>query len=100
MKKKIIKLYGFKEWGKEQMKDPEFVKALQESDDDPFIETTWQLLKLRENLGLTQKEFAKKLHVSQEAIARLESPRYRGYSLQTLNKIAHKFDKKLQIRFI
>lgn len=97
---KKIKLTGFKEWEKEQMKDPEFVKACEEPDDDPFIETTWQLLKLRERVGLTQKEFAKKLHVSQEAVARLESPHYRGYSLQTLHKIAHTFDKKLQIKFI
>ena len=97
---KKIKLQSFEEWEKKKLKDPEFVKACEEPDDDPFIETAWQLLKLREKMGLTQKEFAKKLHIPQECIARLESPHYRGYSLQTLYKIAHAFDKKLQIRFI
>ena len=35
---KKLKLKGFKEWGKEQMKDPKLVRALNEPDDDPFIE--------------------------------------------------------------
>lgn len=96
MKKK--KFYTHKKWLAEQLKDPEFAKALNEPDDDPFVEAAYQLIQLRKEHHLTQKELAKKLHTTQQAIARLESPNYKGHSLQMLNKIANTFGKNLHLK--
>ena len=94
------KFYTHKDWFREQMKDPEFVKALHEPDDDPFIEIAYQLVQLRNKCNLTQKELARKMRTSQQAVARMESPSYRGYSLQTLAKVARVCEKKIKFQFV
>jgi DNA-binding XRE family transcriptional regulator len=97
MKRKLI---DYKRWRNKALKDPNVRKAYKEADDDPFIEVSTQLIRLREKNHLTQAKLAKKLHTSQQAVARLESVTYRGYSLQTLEKIAHTFNKRLSIQFL
>lgn len=94
------KFYTHHDWLKEQIKDPEFVRALKAPDDDPFIEAAYQLIQLRKKNHVTQKELAKKLHTTQQAIARLESSSYRGHSLQMLSKIANAFGKNLHLKFV
>ena len=96
MKRKLV---DYRKWRKKALKDPQIRKAYEKADDDLFVEVATQLIRLREKNHLTQAQLASKLRTSQQAIARLESPAYRGYSLQTLHKIAQAFDKKLHVGF-
>jgi DNA-binding XRE family transcriptional regulator len=57
------------------------------------------LAELRERSGLTQAQLAKRLHTTQAAISRLESPTYRSHSLATLRKYLKATGSKMVIRF-
>ncbi len=94
------KLADYRKWRTKALKDPKIRRAYEEADDDPFVEVATQLIRLRERNHLTQAQLARKLRTSQQAVARLESLRYRGYSLQILDKIAHTFNKKLHVQFL
>jgi len=48
---------------------------------------------------LTQSQMAEKLKTSRSAIRRLLDPKNASVTLITLNKFAHAFGKKLEIRF-
>lgn len=90
----------FQRYKKRALKDPRLRKAYEAPDDDPFIQIAHQLISLRKKTGLTQAQLAKKIHTSQQAIARLESLNYRGHSLGTLGKLAGAFHKRLSVQFI
>lgn len=100
MKKNARKLYGFREWAEELMKDPKFRKSLEEPDEDPYLDVAFRLVNLREETGWTQADLGRKLGVSQQAVARLENPSYRGHSLKSLHKIAKAYGRLLKISFI
>ena len=57
------------------------------------------LAELRERSGLTQAQLAKRLHTTQAAISRLESPTYKSHSLATLRKYLRATKSKMIIRF-
>ena len=95
-----VKLTTHTEYKKRALKSPALRKALAEPDDDPFLDVAYRLITLRDELGLTQAQLAKKIGISQQALARLESPHYKGHSLQSLNRIAQACGKLLQIRFV
>lgn len=97
---KKMKLTTYEEWEKRSLKSASFRKAMEEPDDDPFLEVAYRLITLRERLGLTQAQLAKKVGISQQGLARLESLNYKGHTLQSLNKIAQGLGKKLQIQFV
>jgi len=90
----------YKKWREKALRDQDVRKAYEAADEDPFIEVAHQLLQLRKKAGWTQKQTAKIIGTSQQAIARLESLDYRGHSLSTLEKIAAAFHKKLHIEFV
>lgn len=94
------KLVDFRQWRAKALKDPAVLKAHREPDDDPAIEIALQLIRLRKRHGWTQAQLARKLHTSQQAVARLESLDYAGYSLKILSKIAQAFNKKVRIQFV
>lgn len=99
---KIGKVSGvddYERYFKRALKDPAFRKALAEADDDPFLEAAYRLITLREELGLTQSQLAKKAGMSQQAMARLESPNYKGHSLRSLHKIGRACGRKLSLSF-
>lgn len=52
------------------------------------VKTAHQIYKSRKEKGLTQKELAKIIGVSQSNIARIESADYGCYTMTTLNKVA------------
>lgn len=97
---KKMRLTTFEEYHKRALKDPGYRKALEEPDEDPFLEVAYRLIMLREELGLTQAHLAKKIGISQQALARLESLNYKGHSLQSLYKIAQACGRKLRINFV
>lgn len=65
----------------------------------PPIEIASEILKIRYKKGLTQEEFAKMIGIKQPALARLENPNYKGYSIRTLHKIANALGATLEIKF-
>ena len=78
-------------------KDPEVVKELERL--EPFYQIINQLLYLRKERNLTQKELAELINTTQSCVARLESGKYNP-SLHFLQKIADACDKKIEIKFI
>lgn len=94
------KMYTLEDLEKDLLKDPEFKKAYEEPDEDPYLEIAFQLLQLRRKLHLTQKQLAKKVGTSQQALARLESTAYKSCTIRTLDKIAKKLHKRLRIQFV
>ncbi|OGY16458.1 MAG: hypothetical protein A2785_02065 [Candidatus Chisholmbacteria bacterium RIFCSPHIGHO2_01_FULL_49_18] len=84
---------------KKRLKDPEFKKAWEKPTGDVYLDTALEIIQARREKRMSQGALAKKVGTSQQAIARLESPTYRGRSLGTLEKVAKALNKKLEIRF-
>ncbi len=78
-------------------KDPEVLKEIERL--EPFYQIIDQVLSLRKERNLTQKELAGLINTTQSCIARLESGNYNP-SLRFLQKIADACNKKVEIRFI
>jgi len=57
-----------------------------------------EIIKLRIEQGLSQKELAAKVGTRQSAISRLESGEYNP-SIEFLNKVAHALGKELEVKF-
>jgi ribosome-binding protein aMBF1 (putative translation factor) len=53
----------------------------------------------RRRAGLSQADLACRMGTSQSTIARLESPSYSGYSLETLFRVATVLGVTLEVRF-
>lgn len=97
---KRTRLTTFEEYKKRALKDPDLRKAMARADDDPFLEVAYRLIELRRGCGLTQTQLARKVGISQQAVARLESLDYKGHSLQSLDRIAQACGKKVEVRFV
>ncbi|MEA2015234.1 MAG: helix-turn-helix transcriptional regulator [Actinomycetota bacterium] len=78
-------------------KDPEVIKELKNL--EPEYQIISQLIFLRRENKITQKELAKLIGDSQPNISRLESGSYNP-TLSKLKKIADCLGKRLEIRFI
>ena len=87
----------FKDYLKEELKDPEFSKAFDE--EEVYASLAIQIAKIRQKEKLTQKELAKRLHTTQQTISRLEDIHNKSYSLQTLIKLARILDKRVSVEF-
>ncbi len=75
--------------------NPEVEKEYE--DLDVFYKIKRQLISLRKEKGLSQKELAEIIGTKQSAISRLENEDYNP-SVELLSKIAKAFDKELEIR--
>jgi len=88
-----VKITGFKDWQAEQIKDPEYVAALNE------LDPGYQIARLRIQRGLTQAQLAEIVSVREVTIARLESGSLiPGLSL--LRRIAKALCTRIEIRFL
>jgi transcriptional regulator with XRE-family HTH domain len=58
-----------------------------------------QILKLRTEASMTQKELAEKAGTKQSVISRIEDADYYGHSLSMLHRIARIFTKRLLVLF-
>lgn len=65
---------------------------------EPIYEIRKQLIELRLQQGLSQKELAEKVGTKQSAISRLENGSYNP-SLDFLSKIAHALGKEIKVKF-
>ena len=55
----------------EEMKNPEFKKAFEE--EKRLLQLSYAIVEAREKSGMTQKELAKKSHVTQQQLSKIEN---------------------------
>jgi transcriptional regulator with XRE-family HTH domain len=92
-----MKKTNFDKYLEEQLKDPAFAARFEQAGE--AWDVALQITALREQAGLSQKELAKLLKVSQQQISRLESPGYEGHSLSTLRRIARALHARVRVTF-
>ena len=80
---------------KKDLKDPKFRRRFEREKRGLFL--AYRILKLREKLGLSQKEVARRMRTSQQAVARLESGSYEGFTLKTLENVAEALGAELVV---
>jgi DNA-binding XRE family transcriptional regulator len=83
---------------REDLKDAEFRAHYEE--ERRVLQLAMKISKLREKKGMTQAEFAKLMGTSQQAVSRIESGEYEGFTLKTLEKIAEATGTRLKIDFV
>jgi len=96
MKKGKVRTFQSRLW--EDMKDPEFKKHYQE--ERQALKLAMKIAELRDQKGLSQQELAKLMGTSQQAISRIESGAYEGFTLKTLEKIAEATGMRVKIEFV
>jgi DNA-binding XRE family transcriptional regulator len=92
------KVRTFKSRLREELKDPEFRAHYQEERQALIL--AMKIAKLREKKGLSQQQMANLMGTSQQAISRIESGDYEGFTLKTLEKIAGATGTRVKIEFI
>jgi DNA-binding XRE family transcriptional regulator len=92
------KVRTFKSRLREDLKDPEFRAHYQEERQALIL--AMKIAKLREKKGLSQQQMAKLMGTSQQAISRIESGDYEGFTLKTLEKIAEATGTRVKIEFV
>ena len=83
---------------REDIKDPEFKAHYQE--EKQALKLAMKIAELREKKGLSQQQLAKLMGTSQQAISRIESGEYEGFTLKTLEKIAEATGMRVKIEFV
>lgn len=96
MKKKNVRT--FRSRLREDLKDPEFKTHYEE--ERQALKLAMKIAKLREKKGLSQQQMAKLMGTSQQAVSRIESGEYEGFTLKTLEKIAEATGTKVKIEFV
>ncbi|HAK59521.1 MAG TPA: transcriptional regulator [Nitrospiraceae bacterium] len=92
-----MKNANFDRYLQEQLRDPEFAARFERAGE--AWDVALQIAALRRQAGLSQKELAKLLKLSQQQISRLESPGYEGHSLSTLRRVAKALDARVRVVF-
>lgn len=92
------KIRTFQSRLREDLKDSEFRAHYEE--ERRVLQLAMKIARLREKKGLTQAAFAKLMGTSQQAVSRIESGEYEGFTLKTLEKIAEATGTRLKIDFI
>ncbi|MDP1989606.1 MAG: helix-turn-helix transcriptional regulator [Syntrophales bacterium] len=83
---------------REDIKDPEFKKHYEE--ERQALKLAMKIAELRDKKGLSQQQLAQLMGTSQQAISRIESGRYEGFTLKTLEKIAEATGMRVKIEFV
>jgi predicted XRE-type DNA-binding protein len=92
------KVRTFRSRLREDLKDPEFKSHYQE--ERQALKLAMKIAKLCEKKGLSQQQMAKLMGTSQQAVSRIESGEYEGFTLKTLEKIAEATGTKVKIEFV
>jgi DNA-binding XRE family transcriptional regulator len=96
MKKKKVRT--FRDRLREDLRNPEFKAHYQK--ERQALKLAMKIAKLREKKGLSQQQMAKLMGTSQQAVSRIESGEYEGFTLKTLEKIAEATGTKVKIEFV
>ncbi|MBI2989493.1 MAG: helix-turn-helix domain-containing protein [Deltaproteobacteria bacterium] len=92
-----MKKTNFDRYLEEQLKDPAFAARFERAGE--AWDVALQIVALRQQAGLSQKDLAKLLRTSQQQISRLESPGYEGHSLSMLRRVAAALRARVRIIF-
>lgn len=95
---KKAKVRTFRSRLREELKDTEFRAHYKE--ERQALKLAMKIAKLREKKGLSQQQLAKMMGTSQQAISRIESGEYEGFTLKTLEKLAEATGTQLKIEFV
>lgn len=95
---KKAKVRTFSSRLREDLKDPEFRAYYRE--ERQALKLAMKTVRLREKKGLSQQQLAKLMDTSQQAISRIESGEYEGFTLKTLEKLARATGTQIKIEFI
>jgi transcriptional regulator with XRE-family HTH domain len=87
---------AFSEWIDEKLRGDEGLRSLVE-ENLAEMRIEQDLTALRERRGMTQRELATRMGVSQPAIAKLESGRIRNLELRTLSRWASALGGQLKV---
>jgi DNA-binding XRE family transcriptional regulator len=82
----------------EDIKYPDFKTHYQE--ERQALKLAMKIAELRDQKGLSQQELAKLMGTSQQAISRIESGDYEGFTLKTLEKISEATGMRVKIEFV
>jgi DNA-binding XRE family transcriptional regulator len=82
----------------EDLNDPEFKRHYDE--EKQALQLAMKIAAMREQKGLSQQQLAKLMGTSQQAISRIESGEYEGFTLKTLEKVAEATGMKVKIDFV
>lgn len=82
---------------KRSQKEPKFADSFNQKSQK--LQIAVEVRNLRDNLGMTQREFAKLVHKPQSTIARIETGKM-SPSIKTLDEIAEATNRQLAIKFI
>jgi ribosome-binding protein aMBF1 (putative translation factor) len=89
-----IKKNSYERFREKQLKDPEIKLAYEE---EKFrAEIAKNIAREREKQDLTQRDLARKAHMQQSVIARLENVDYQNCTVRTIHKVARALGKKIQ----
>ncbi len=94
LRKKGLIFYTHEELLKKEMKSKVFRKAYEA--EMARLNLVQQIRELRLTKKLTQKTVAKRAHMPQSVVARLESGEH-SFSLDTLQRIAYVYGKKVEL---
>jgi DNA-binding XRE family transcriptional regulator len=92
-----MKEYKFEDLLKDEMQNEQFRKEYEQLEDEFYLAE--EVLKLRQEQNLSQKDLAKIVGTSQPAIARLESGKYRNVSMSFLCKVGKALNATPEIHF-
>ena len=92
-----MKKTNFDRYLDEQLQDAAFAARFERAGE--AWDVALQIAALRQQAGLSQKELAKLLKISQQQISRLESPGYEGHSLNTLRRVAKVLHARVRVVF-
>ena len=97
MAKRRPKGARFKDWLRDEMRDPAFKRDYNAL--GPEIEFAVQLAKAREKLRLTQKQLAKRAHVDQGDISKIENGR-QNITVGMMAKLAAAVNRRVKILLV
>lgn len=92
-----MKKTNFDRYLEEQLQDPAFAARFKRAGE--AWDVALQIVALRRQAGLSQKDLAKLLKTSQQQISRLESPGYEGHSLSMLRRVADALHARVRVVF-
>lgn len=87
----------FKDRLQEDLKDPAFARVYEEA--DLPVRVALMIAKIRETLGITQAELARRMGTKQQVVSRLESGEDINPRLDTIERAARAMGKHLELTF-
>jgi ribosome-binding protein aMBF1 (putative translation factor) len=93
-----MKKTNFDTYLDQQLENPAFASRFAEA--GAAWDVALQIVRLREQAGLSQKELADRIGTTQQQISRLESASYDGHSLRMLRRVAEAMGARVKVELV